>query len=87
MLHWEDDVRAISIDEEMDSHTETRSTVIKSKSYYLASNRGHTKASVIPRPARKMGVSPTLGLIVVPTKGPTGVCYDYSIGYMCYRYS
>jgi hypothetical protein len=32
-----------------------------------------TKASVIPIPARRMGVSPILGLILVPTKGPIGV--------------
>jgi hypothetical protein len=34
-----------------------------------------SKASVIPKPARKTGVSPILGLMLEPVKGPTGVCY------------
>lgn len=33
-------------------------------------------ASVMPKPARRTGVSATLGLIAEPTKGPMGVCYD-----------
>jgi hypothetical protein len=32
-----------------------------------------TNASVIPIPARRIGVSPIFGLILVPTKGPMGV--------------
>jgi hypothetical protein len=35
-----------------------------------------SNASVIPKPARKIGVKPMRGLIKVPVNGPTGVCYD-----------
>jgi len=35
-----------------------------------------SNASVMPNPARKIGVNPTLGLITEPVKGPTGVCSD-----------
>ena len=36
-------------------------------------SRVQTKASVIPKPARKMGVNPIRGLIFVPVNGATGV--------------
>lgn len=35
----------------------------------------HTSASVIPSPARRIGVSPIRGLILLPVNGATGVCY------------
>ena len=39
-------------------------------------SRVQTKASVIPKPARKMGANPIRGLILVPLNGATGVSYS-----------
>jgi hypothetical protein len=46
--------------------------------YPVTYGKRDKSASVMPKPARRMGVSPTLGLIVVPVKGPTGVCWVVS---------
>jgi hypothetical protein len=35
----------------------------------------HTSASVIPSPARRIGVRPIRGLILLPVKEAMGVCY------------